>query len=470
MRTFTYLVCLLGMSLGGLADATDPLNVLMICVDDLRPELRSFGKEYINSPNIDALASRGRAFHRHYVQAPTCGASRYALLTGMYGPSGNEALFDRAKRIDTKGGNVPPSMPEWFRSRGFTTVSIGKVSHHPGGRGGVDWDDDTQPEMPGAWTRHRLPSGPWMHPRGAMHGLANGEIRGDSSDMDVFQSTEGPDTIYPDGLITAMALDELKNLSAESAPFFLAVGLIRPHLPFGAPAKYYEQYRDVVLPAVTHTEKPLGKTTWHKSSEFMRYNRWDKDPNEDAEFATAVRRHYAACVSFADAQVGRLIEQLDSLGLRNNTIVVLWGDHGWHLGEHAVWGKHTLFDESLRSPLIIDYPGIPMAGVKTDSIVETVDIFPTICDLAGLPIAAFSQGQTLRPILETPSAAGHAAVSYAAAKTICSDTHRLILHPRGEVELYDHRTDRGETKNVAVEQPEMVKTLRNLLNEKMARR
>uniref|UniRef100_UPI0035613EBC sulfatase-like hydrolase/transferase n=1 Tax=Stieleria sp. TaxID=2795976 RepID=UPI0035613EBC len=163
--------------------AADRPNVLLICVDDLRPELNCFGKSYIQSPNIDALAASGRAFHRHYVQSPTCGASRYTLLTGLYGSSSNGALFDRAKRMQKDSDAVPPSMPAWFRKHGYRTVSVGKVSHHPGGRGGSDWDDEAMPEMPNSWDRHLLPAGPWQHPRGWMHGLAHGEIRKNAKEM-----------------------------------------------------------------------------------------------------------------------------------------------------------------------------------------------------------------------------------------------------------------------------------------------
>ncbi len=462
------LTCLLGSSVSVAADRP---NVLLLCIDDLRPELACFGKSYIQSPNIDQLAAAGRSFHRHYVQAPTCGASRYALLTGRYGPSGNGALFARAKQLAAPHSSVPPSMPGWFRQHGYTTVSVGKVSHHPGGRGGADWDDDLQPEMPGDWTRHLLPAGPWQHPRGAMHGLAHGEIRGQSGKMDVFQSAEGPDTIYPDGLITNTALDELQKLAGEATdkPFFLAVGIIRPHLPFGAPAQYMAPYRDAELPPIAHPEKPSGQTTWHGSGEFMKYNRWGKDPNTDADFATAVRKHYAACVSFADAQVGRILKRLDEQGLRDNTIVILWGDHGWHLGEHAVWGKHTLFEESLRSPLIVSYPGIPAAGQSTEAIVETLDLFPTLADLAGLPAPDFVDGVSLRPQLETPQTPGHPAISYASAKTIRTDTDRTIVHNNGHVEFYDHRQDPGETHNAAAEHPDIVKQRQQTLKQRLSR-
>ncbi|SMP47526.1 iduronate 2-sulfatase [Neorhodopirellula lusitana] len=462
---YTTLLLLTTCLTSAIAQTRSP-NVLLICVDDLRPELGCYGKDYIQSPHIDSLASQGRLFERHYVQAPTCGASRFAMLTGRYGPSDNNAIFKRADAIaksataQSSGQStaVPPSLPAWFRQHGYTTVSVGKVSHHPGGAGGKDWDDESQLEMPMSWDRHLLPAGPWQHPRGAMHGLAHGEIRNDASKMDVFQSAEGPDSIYPDGLIVDQALGQMDQLAADpSAPFLLAVGIIRPHLPFGSPAKYMQPYEDATLPAIPHPHRPQGHTTWHKSGEFNRYNRWGKNPNEDSEFATLVRKHYAACVSYADAMVGRVLDRLDQLGLRDDTIIVLWGDHGWHLGEHAVWGKHTLFEEALHSPLIISYDGIPRPGTASKSMVETIDLFPTLCGLADVPAPDFVHGVSVEPILKSPTAPGHPAVSYARATTIRDDQYRLVLHPGGDVELYDFAGD--EAANVAAQHPDVVSQL-----------
>jgi len=447
-------------------------NVLLLCIDDLRPELACFGKDYIQSPNIDTLARNGRIFRRHYVQAPTCGASRFTLLTGLYGSSSNNAIFLRAQKQKKDPESVPPSLPGWFRQHGYTTVSVGKVSHHPGGRGGPDWDDQDILEMPLSWDRHLLPAGSWQHPRGAMHGLAHGEIRGKAKGMDVFQSVEGPDSIYPDGLITDEALRQLDQLGSNDTgnPFFLAVGIIRPHLPFGAPAQYYEPYRNAQLPLIPHPVKPEGKTTWHGSGEFMKYNRWGRNPNTDAEFATEVRKHYAACVTYADAQVGKVLGRLEELGLRDNTIIVLWGDHGWHLGEHAIWGKHALFEESLNSPLIIHTPDMLKPGESTQAMVETLDIFPTLCDLAGLPEPDFVQGVSLRPILEDPEAPGHPAISYAKAQTIRTSRYRLIAHPNGHMELYDHTSAEKETRNLATEHPDTVRELLVQLKTRLSRR
>ena len=452
--------------------AERPPNVLLICVDDLRPELACFGADYIHSPNIDRLASQGRRFLSHYVQAPTCGASRYTLLTGRYFPAGNNALFQRAAKMKSDPDSVPPSMPAWFRNHGYTTVSVGKVSHHPGGRGGNRWNDSALPEMPDSWDRHLLPAGPWQDPRGWMHGLANGEIRIDSQrplQMDVFQALEGPDSIYPDGVSIDEALQQMDQLAAdEQKPFFLAVGILRPHLPFGAPAKYLKLYADSQLPATPHPEKPDERTTWHRSGEFMKYDRWGRNPNTDADFAIEVRKHYAACVSYADAQVGRLMERLEQCGAASNTIVVLWGDHGWHLGEHSVWGKHTLFEESLHSPLIVSYPGMKHPGEASDSMVETLDLFPTLCELTGQDVPDFVHGVSLRPLLDDPISSGHDAIAYhGSSRTIRTHTHRLILHKDGYVELYDHTSEAQETHNIADSEAFLVEQLSDRLRERL---
>ncbi len=445
-----------------------PPNILLICVDDLRPELKSFGVEHMISPNIDRLAEKGVSFRQHFVNAPSCGPSRYTLLTGQYGPPGNNALFLRANKIAKGIGEIEPSMPEWFKTHGYATVSVGKVSHHPGGRGGDDWNDSTIIEIPKAWDKHLMPVAEWEHPRGMMHGLAHGEIRLKAGEMDVFQSTEGDDNIYPDGAITNEALKQLRELAADSnKPFFLAVGIIKPHLPFGAPKSYFDRYEGIKLPSIEHHKRPEGRTTWHSSNEFMKYNRWGKDPNIDKAFADEVRRHYAACVSYADAQVGMILAELKRTRAEKNTIIVLWGDHGWHLGEHAIWGKHSLFEESLHSPLIIRYPGIKHEGSSTNAIVETLDIFPTLCDLSEVEIPEFVQGVSLKTILENPDATGHHALAYKnGVTTIRTWTHRLVLHKDGFVELYDHTSDENETKNVASNHKELVQELKEALKSK----
>ena len=474
MNKCKYLISLLGLLLfASTAMAQSKQNVLLVCIDDLRPELNCYGQSYIKSPHIDQLAQRGRSFHRHYVNAPSCGPSRYAMLTGLYAVSGksNEHLFQRGRKIEKTPDEVPPSMPEWFRKRGYTTVSVGKISHYPGGRCGKGWADDSILELPRSWDRHLMPVGKWKNPQGAMHGYANGKRRIRKTKKNfVFESVEGPDTIYPDGLIAKEGLKQLEQLAAEEKPFFLAIGLIKPHLPFGAPKKYLELYDGVELPPIPHPQKPQGVTTWHKSGEFMGYNRWGKNPNKDKAFATQVRKHYAACVSYADKHVGDIMSKLKETGADKNTIVVLWGDHGWHLGEHSVWGKHCLFEESLHSPLIVYYPGIEQAGQKSDAVVETVDLFPTLCELADLPVPKFAQGHSLQPILADPTATGHTAIAhYTTRRTLRTATHRLIEHEDGNVELYDHTSPEKETQNIATANPDLVKKLKTELADQLDR-
>lgn len=279
-------------------------NILLICVDDLRPELKCFGVNYIHSPNIDALAAKGRIFTRHYVQSPTCGASRYALLTGHYGPDDNHALFKRAEAIQA-AKPIPASLPAYFKEHGYATYSMGKVSHHPGGMGGEDWNDPSILEMPNSWGHAENINDLWRHPRGWMHGLAHGETREEIGKMNVMQSISGADTIYPDGPLTEKTLEKIDQLANSTKPFFLALGFVRPHLPFGAPKKYMKYYQDVELPVIPHKNIPDWYSGYHQSGEFTNYNRWGQHPNQNESFALELRKHYAACVSYIDAQVGK---------------------------------------------------------------------------------------------------------------------------------------------------------------------
>lgn len=445
-------------------------NVLLICVDDLRPELKSFGAEYVHSPAMDSLAASGRAFKHHYVQAPTCGASRYALLTGKYGTSPKLRSNDALMSVSAQADNEPFSLPRQFRTHGYRTVAIGKISHYPGGLGGKDWADPTKEEMPGSWDLNLMPTGPWKTPQKAMHGLSDGAPRV-SGACPVNQHKEGDDFRYHDAWIGRDAVAQLSELAAKDEPFFFAVGLIKPHLPFACPKSYLDIYKDVKLPPIPHPNKPEGLSTWHGSGEFFG-NYVSGDPRTDPACADEMWKSYAACVSYADAQVAKLLEKLDELKLTENTIVVLWGDHGWHLGEHGVWGKHTLFEESLRSPLVIRYPGMEKSGTASDAIVETVDIYPTLCELAGIPVPAGLSGKSLKAQLSNPAAEGDVAMAFSPqADTIRTAQYRLIRHlgkKAGEpaVELYDHTSAEGETKNLAESKPEVVRKLSALMDER----
>lgn len=464
-------LCVIGLST--YAQTEKPKNILLICVDDLRPELASFGQEYIHSPNIDKLAQKGRAFMNHYVNAPSCGPSRYTLLTGVYGPSSNNALFQRAEIISKETKNTHPSMPEWFKKHGYTTVSVGKVSHHPGGLGGQDWNDKDVIEIPKAWDRSLMPVGSWQHPRGAMHGLKNGTIRSkEKGTMPVYESTNNLGDSYPDDLITKQALSELESLASNpDRPFFLAVGIIKPHLPFGVPQKYLDHYDTISIPENPYPNKPVGKSTWHSSNEIRRYDFFGKDLELGSELDLELKKYYAACVSYADAQVGQILKKLKTTGADKNTVIVLWGDHGWNLGEHGIWGKHNLFDVALKSPLIIATPQMKNPGAKANGIVETLDIFPTLCDLTGIAKTAYTTGKSLVPMLENADNPGHSAVSYwKKAKTIRVSNYRLILHEDDFVELYDYKSFEKEKVNISESNNDKVRELKQMLHIKLNNR
>ena len=225
------------------------------------------------------------------------------------------------------------------------------------------------------------------------------------------------------------------------------------------------------LPAIPNPDRPEGLSTWHDSWEFRHYDLMGKDPLTDPDFALALRRHYAACVSYADAQVGRIMEKLRESGQEDNTIVVLWGDHGWNLGNHAMWGKHNLYEEALRSPLIVRYPDMPQPGVPSPAIVETAGLFPSLCELLGLPAPTFAHGASFANNVNAPARVGTTAIGYwGAASAIRTDRYRLVAHAEGGYELYDHERDPHELDNIAARQPQLVSELAMRLGEKLTLR
>ncbi len=455
--------------LAGCAAAAVRPNVLFIAVDDLRPWLGCYDPAFPTSPHIDRLAAGGRVFTRHYVHVPTCGASRCALLFGRYPgrfpeDGGNDAILKTAAKQPV------PALPVLFRRHGYRTISVGKISHFPGGRGGKGWAVGPE-ELPGAWDLATMPAGPWKTPEGAMHGYASGVTRQDAGDdkkrKPLTQSARGDDMTYPDGWIAEEAVVRLQAEAGGDAPFFLAVGFIKPHLPFAAPESYFAETAgaEPTLPRIS--EKPAFPSTWHGSGEFRNYGWNEGDPFESPAAAQAYRKAYLACIRYTDAQIGKLLAALEASPAAGNTVVVLWGDHGWLLGEHAIWGKHCLFEEALHSPLIIRVPGDKFPGGKSDAIVETVDLYPTLAALAGLPLSAGLDGASLVPQLENPRAPsdGFAFAAWGKHVTLRTATHRLILPRDGgeHPELYDHRTDPAETSNAAAEQPDIGDELRRHL-------
>jgi iduronate 2-sulfatase len=362
------------------------------------------------------------------VQAPTCGASRFALLTGLFPEkpkqchNGSLAIHDHAAQ---------PTFPAWLKQHGYTTVAVGKVSHYPGGNAGKNWNDPAKEEIPNAWTRNINPSGEWKHPQGLMHGYANGKARipGKSPIIEAVA-----DARYPDDAIMDHFLREIDHLTKKKKPWLLAVGLLRPHLPFACEKKYLDLYDDKKIPNYS-TPKPAKGEMWHGSGEFKGNYKPAKDPNKDAAYAELVTKHYAACVSSTDKHIGTIMKTLSNKGLDNNTIVILWGDHGWHLGEKQIWGKHTLYHDSLHAPLFIKAPNGKQPGIATDKIVNSVDIYPTLCHLTGIPKPKHIQGSNLFNLLKDYQARGYEkATSYWAGK-------RSVITPTEHM-IYDMKTDK----------------------------
>lgn len=424
-------------------------NVLLICIDDLRPELPSFGKEYIHAPQIEKLISEGRLFKRHYVQAPTCGASRFSLLTGLY-PDTAAFRSNNAIVNFTNNKDHAPTLPQWLKKHGYLTMSLGKISHYPGGLHGKNWADPSKEEIPNAWDHSILTTGDWKTPQVFMHGIANGVPR----TRGVTPACEAtPDAQYPDDLIVKDFQNNIQKLKNSNKPWFCAVGIMKPHLPFATHKKYLDLYKDKTLPAIPSPEKPKAPNHWHGSGELMSgYSTGKQDPRKNPAYATELRKHYAACVSAADANLAIILQALEKSGQADNTIIILWGDHGFHLGEQAIWGKHTLYHVALHSPLIIKTPKQKLAGKPTSQIAETLDIYPTICDLCAIPKPSHLKGASLLAIVDDPSSKSDGtAISYwRGQKSIITDTEHSIINRKTNkpAQRYNLTKDPHESNNL----------------------
>lgn len=452
-------------------------NVLLICVDDLRPELGCYGVDEVISPNIDRLAAEGRTFARHYVQAPTCGASRYGLLSGerpVHGAQlGNGFMMSHTSKQPE--GERPESFVHHFRRNGYRTVGIGKISHQADGLARRDPD---ALELPHSWDEMLVDYDKWGKGDNPFFGFADGSNRNTRKfEVPPYEAGEVDDQGYPDGIHADLALTKLDELAQGDAPFLLAVGFYKPHLPFTAPQKYWDLYERENIPIAANPDGPTdaARAFLHGSAEFFNRYKWGKEfggagKRVSDDYAREVRHSYYACVSYIDAQVGRILDRLDALGLADDTIVVLWGDHGWHLGEHTIWGKHSLFERSLHSPLILRVPGMQQPGAVTQSLAGSIDVYPTLCELAGIPTPETVDGISLVPLLKNPELPTRRPVyGYQRnAMSMRTDRWRLLLRKRNEkwqAALFDHDADPNETRDLAADHPDQVEALRSLWNE-----
>jgi len=471
------LVAALLAAVGGPAPAADPQphrrpNVLLICVDDLKPALGCYGDAAARTPHIDRLAARGVRFDAAFCNQAVCSPSRNALLVGLRPQT--LGIYD----LGTNFRRAVPTirtLPQLFGDAGWRTASLGKVFHIGHGNRGDDasWHE---PPFRGRTVHYVLPENDRPSREAARF-----ENRPGAEKLPRGSATERADVdddTYDDGRIAAEAVRRIRAAAAApGAPFFLAVGFLKPHLPFVAPERYWRLHDPERLPRARPLGPPAGAPPYAAApwGELRQYKDVpDRGPVDDSLARRLVHGYYAAA-SYVDAQIGRVLDALDETGLASDTILVLWGDHGWHLGDHGQWCKHSNYEQATRIPLIVAAPGMVRGGV-TSALVESVDVLPTLLDLAGLPPVEGRDGRSFAHVLADPSAAGR--------------DHCIHVYPRGDRlgravrtaglrlvewrgfgadeetaawELYDLRADPDETRNLAAERPGEVGALRDLL-------
>lgn len=473
MRLLLYLAFFLCCHQGPFAQNKRP-NVLFIFVDDLRPDLGCYGNKEVKSPFLDAFARQGVVFQNQYVAVPTCGASRASILTGMYPKKAVELTNEAAaKTISGKPrGDRPETFIEHFKRNGYTTIGIGKVSHSADGYVyGYNQSKSNKPELPNSWDEMLFDAGKWGTGWNAFFGYADGSSRMTrQGNVKPYEAGDCEDDGYPDGQSAVLAIKKLEALAHSGQPFFMGLGFFKPHLPFNAPKKYWDLYKEKELSMAPYNAIPRNASAadLHSSAELKTYKQTDELPTlagpvSDA-YARKLRHAYYACISYADAQIGRVLLALKQTGLEKNTIVVIWGDHGWHLGDDLTWGKHTLFEWSLRSVFMLRTPQMQEAK-QVKKIVSAVDIYPTLTDLCRLEMPYNSDGKSLLPLIKNPEVSGwrDAALSYFNnGISIRTYRYRFTQYFRKEmptIELYDHETDPYEQENIAAKKPGLVKSI-----------
>ncbi|MCJ7579611.1 MAG: sulfatase [Candidatus Aminicenantes bacterium] len=442
-------------------------NVLLIMVDDLRPELGCYGVDQIHTPHIDRFAQRGLVFNRAYCPQAICNPTRASLLTGMRPDS--LRVWDNNTHFRKKYPGIM-TLPQIFKMHGYQTISVGKVFH------------GTLPDPP-SWDIHQLPPVDYKfyqskenqdrqkarekaaRMQGYSESWINYYLRGPAT-----ESCDAPDNYYRDGALTEIAIDMLSKFSKKQ-PFFLSVGFSKPHLPFVAPQRYWDLYDRKNIPLAPNNYIPKGAPSFAINS--LTGLKCHEDfvlappPAEGSipeEQARLLKHGYYACISFIDAQIGRILNNLTSLALEENTIVVVLGDSGYKLGEHGSWGKRTNYEIDVRCLLIISVPGQTSPGNSTSALVELVDLHPTLCELAGFQTAVDLEGLSFIPILQNPGRPWkRAAFSQFArgfserimGRSMRTDRYRFIeWRERFDnrliaTELYDHEVDPQENKSIA---------------------
>lgn len=456
-------------------------NVLLICVDDLKPALGCYGDKRAKTPNIDRLAASGLLFESAYCNQAVCAPSRNALLTGLRPTT--SGIYDLGTNF-RKANPDAVTLPQAFKQAGYRTEGLGKIFHV--GHGNV--------EDPASWSVPHWPAKVIAYAEKqeaqetreeALFGNASWERARSLPRGPAYEAADVPDEGYPDGRLAQETIQRLRRAAEHpEAPFFIAVGFVKPHLPFCAPKKYWEMYEREEFELAAFQQPPEGAPRYAPQfgGELRQYSGIPVNGPIPEELQRTLIHGYYAAVSYMDAQLGKVLEELNRLGLQENTVIVLWGDHGWHLGDHGIWCKHTNYEQAARIPLLIRAPGVMQAGSRSRALVETVDLYPTICELAGVQAEPPQglDGESLVPLLKDPDRSGKKAVFHAyprspqgrnlIGRAVRTERYRLVeWKPAGgdpadaDLELYDYQEDPLERRNLAGERSEALGELRAIL-------
>ena len=441
-------------------------NVLLICIDDLKPRIGCYGDPLAQTPSMDRLAKQGVLFERAYCNQAVCSPSRNALLVGLRPQS--LGIYDLPTNF-RKGSPNAVSLPQHFKANGYFTQSFGKIFHV--GHGNTD--------DAASWSTESY------KPKGRNYQLADNQKAVNSKDgtkAAAFESADAPEELYNDWNIAQAAIEAMTEKSKSDQPWLMAVGFLKPHLPFVSPKKYWDLYDPNKIELAAYQQAPDGAPAYapQNSGELRAYSNMPNQGPIPDSLQRELIHGYLASVSFTDHQIGRLLSRLDQLGLTESTIVVLWGDHGWHLGDHGMWCKHSNYEQATRIPVIVSAPG-KAQGAASKSMIESVDIYPTLCELAGIDTPSMLDGKSFAGVLDKPSQShrDHTIQVYPRSKqgvgqvlgrSIRTDRYRLVQwkawdapEQSSDWELYDYQTDPLETKNLADQEPQVVASMRELL-------
>jgi iduronate 2-sulfatase len=463
-------MCSLSIAFNAIASDVKPANILFIMIDDLRPELGAYGSTAVKSPNIDSLASEGVLFANAYANVPVCGASRASMMSGIRPTETRFVGYQARIDEDAKGAET---LFGYLKKQGYYSQSIGKILHFP---------DDSK----AGWS-----TPPW-NPKPKIKRIGHRNYQSAENIASflkgrvgpAYEATDVPDNHYFDGMIADQAITSLESASQRDQPFFMAVGFLKPHLPFTVPLRYWDLYREDDIDLASNPLMPVGapRQAIHSWGELRKFEGIPKAPHPVPDaMAKKLVHGYLASVSYSDAQVGKLLAKLKQLDLDDNTIVILAGDHGFSLGEHGLWVKHSPFDVATRTPLIVKLPtklteksamGLLREGTSSKSsetkpsrnpgvgtaegLVEFVDIFPTVLELLGKPKLPQLQGDSFVSQLLDVNAPGKVAVfpRWHAADVIKTDRYAMTewFDQQGQVTarmMFDHLNDPKETVNLA---------------------